>query len=34
MKESIIDIDILFYYLKGDRKVIQNVLTYLDAYPT
>jgi tRNA(fMet)-specific endonuclease VapC len=32
MKETLIDTDILSYYFKGDRKVVENFQKYLGAY--
>jgi len=34
MKEAIIDTDILSFYLKGDADIIEQVLKYLNEYPT
>lgn len=32
MKETLIDTDILSYYFKGDRKVVENFQKYLEEY--
>ncbi len=34
MQETLIDTDILSYYLKGNEKVITKVIEYLKEYPT
>ena len=34
MNETIIDTDIISYYLRGDDSVIKNVLKYLNKYST
>ena len=34
MQETLIDTDIISYYLKGNKKVITKVIEYLKEYPT
>ncbi len=34
MNPSLIDTDILSYYLRGDESVVKNVIKYLNKYPT
>jgi tRNA(fMet)-specific endonuclease VapC len=34
MKESILDTDIISFYLKGDQNVVENVFKYLEEFPT
>ena len=34
MKQTLIDTDILSFYLRGDEEVVEKIITYLSEFPT